>query len=75
MCGVQYAECGVRLSSIRIHAVCSSVWQSAQLCLAVQQCAQKCAWQCAAVRRCARQCVTVQRCGSERQSGSEHILE
>jgi hypothetical protein len=37
VCGVQYAMCGVRLSGIRIHAVCCSVRQSARLCPAVQQ--------------------------------------
>jgi hypothetical protein len=64
MCGVhsmRYAVCG-----IRIHVVCGSVRQSAQLCLAVQQCGRL----CAAVRQCMRQCAAVQWCGSVPQSGS-----
>jgi hypothetical protein len=62
------AVCGVRLSGIRIHAVCGSVRQSARLCPAVRQCAAACAAVCgcpavhAAVCGCpaVRQCAAVQ---------------
>jgi hypothetical protein len=58
---VRCAVCGVRLSGIRIHAVCGSVRQSARLCSAVRQ--------CAAVRTAVCGCLAVRHCAAVWQFG------